>query len=211
VYKPLVHRQPAVTRTGKRWSDEAEEALKDWFESTLWEVFTAANKEDIDGLTDCITDYINFCTHKDCTVLLKQQTMDLCGNKDPPQGEEEGLLIWKQGQAGDCAEGALEEDQGGGGISTGRGWRLSCSRMTSAGPGRASRRCLGIQGANQQSVGDQRLVNDLNLFFNRFDQPSPHTQQSAPLNTRHTQHSMVSQPTPLQQPNTTLITGSTEN
>ena len=29
VYKPLVHRQPAVTRTVKRWTDETDEALRD--------------------------------------------------------------------------------------------------------------------------------------------------------------------------------------
>lgn len=30
VNKLLVHRQPAVNHTGKKWSDETEEALKDW-------------------------------------------------------------------------------------------------------------------------------------------------------------------------------------
>lgn len=30
MYKLLVHRQPAVNHTGKKWSDETEEALKDW-------------------------------------------------------------------------------------------------------------------------------------------------------------------------------------
>ena len=35
VYKPLVDRQPAVTRTVRRWSDGAEEDLKDCFETTM--------------------------------------------------------------------------------------------------------------------------------------------------------------------------------
>ncbi|TWW81812.1 hypothetical protein D4764_01G0016270 [Takifugu flavidus] len=61
VYKPLVQRQPAVTRTVKKWSEEAEEALKDCFNTTLWDVFSDAHGEDIDNLTSCITDYINFC------------------------------------------------------------------------------------------------------------------------------------------------------
>ncbi|TWW65035.1 hypothetical protein D4764_22G0006820 [Takifugu flavidus] len=52
VYKPLVQRQPAVTRTVKKWSKEAEEALKD---TTLWDVFSDAHGEDIDNLTSCIT------------------------------------------------------------------------------------------------------------------------------------------------------------
>ncbi|TWW62365.1 Polyhomeotic-like protein 2 [Takifugu flavidus] len=61
VYKPLVQRQPAVTRTVKKWSEEAVEALKDCFNTTLWDVFSDVHGEDIDNLTNCITDYINFC------------------------------------------------------------------------------------------------------------------------------------------------------
>ncbi|KAI3375849.1 hypothetical protein L3Q82_004127 [Scortum barcoo] len=53
--------QPAVTRTVKKWSEEAEEALKDCFNTTLWDVFSDAHGEDIDSLTHCLTDYINFC------------------------------------------------------------------------------------------------------------------------------------------------------
>lgn len=37
VYKPLVCRQPAVSRTVRKWSDETNEALKDCFETTMWE------------------------------------------------------------------------------------------------------------------------------------------------------------------------------
>ncbi|TWW53320.1 hypothetical protein D4764_0013870 [Takifugu flavidus] len=61
VYKPLVQRQPAVTRTVKKWSEEAQEALKDCFNTILWDVFSDTHGEDIDNLTNCITDYINFC------------------------------------------------------------------------------------------------------------------------------------------------------
>ncbi|KAI3367057.1 hypothetical protein L3Q82_009688 [Scortum barcoo] len=45
----------------KKWSEEAEEALKDCFNTTLWDVFSDAHGEDIDSLTHCLTDYINFC------------------------------------------------------------------------------------------------------------------------------------------------------
>ncbi|KAI3371934.1 hypothetical protein L3Q82_006809 [Scortum barcoo] len=59
VYKTLVHRQPAVTRTVKKWSEEAEEALKDCFNTTLWDVFSDAHGEDISTVspTACLTDY----------------------------------------------------------------------------------------------------------------------------------------------------------
>ncbi|KAJ4920918.1 hypothetical protein JOQ06_000173 [Pogonophryne albipinna] len=53
-------RQPVLTRTVKKWSEESEEALKDCFD-TAWDVFTDSHGEDINGLTDCITDYMNFC------------------------------------------------------------------------------------------------------------------------------------------------------
>ncbi|KAI3367035.1 hypothetical protein L3Q82_009669 [Scortum barcoo] len=42
-------------------SEKAEEALKDCFNTTLWDVFSDAHGEDIDSLTHCLTDYINFC------------------------------------------------------------------------------------------------------------------------------------------------------
>ena len=61
MYKPLVHREPAVSRTVKRWSNEAEEALNDCFDTTVWEDFCDSHGEDIDSLTNCITDYNNFC------------------------------------------------------------------------------------------------------------------------------------------------------
>ncbi|KAI3377608.1 hypothetical protein L3Q82_008438 [Scortum barcoo] len=35
--------------------------LKDCFNTTLWDVFSDAHGEDIDSLTHCLTDYINFC------------------------------------------------------------------------------------------------------------------------------------------------------
>lgn len=61
VYKPLVCRQPATSRTVTTWSDETDEALKDCFETTIWEELCNPHGDDIDSLTDCITDYINFC------------------------------------------------------------------------------------------------------------------------------------------------------
>ncbi|KAI4873924.1 hypothetical protein NFI96_008574 [Prochilodus magdalenae] len=50
--------EPAVTRTVKKWSKDTEEALKDCFESTVWEELSGPNGEDIDSLTHCITDYV---------------------------------------------------------------------------------------------------------------------------------------------------------
>ncbi|KAI4896395.1 hypothetical protein NFI96_003160 [Prochilodus magdalenae] len=61
LYKPLVHREPAITRTVKKWTAETEEALKDCFNTTLWEELCDLYGEDIDGLTHCRIDYVNSC------------------------------------------------------------------------------------------------------------------------------------------------------
>ena len=49
--------------------------------------------EDIDRLTRCITDYINFymenTTHQDCLVFLQQQTWDQPWYEGSTEGEKE--------------------------------------------------------------------------------------------------------------------------
>lgn len=49
---------PAVRQV---WSEAASEALRDCFETTIWEALCTPHGDDIDNLTDCITDYMNFC------------------------------------------------------------------------------------------------------------------------------------------------------
>ncbi|KAI3367289.1 hypothetical protein L3Q82_008332 [Scortum barcoo] len=72
VYTPMVKRQPPNKRRVKQWSEEASDALRDCFDTTDWEVLCGPHEQDIDSLTDCITDYINFCvettvpTKRDC-------------------------------------------------------------------------------------------------------------------------------------------------
>jgi len=59
-----------VTRTVRRWLQDAEETLQGCFEMADWDVLCNGHGQDIDRFTGCITDYVNFCT-------------DLC---DPDQG-----------------------------------------------------------------------------------------------------------------------------
>ena len=61
IYKPLVRRQPITTRTVQQWSVEAEEALMECYRTTDWEMFQEDYGDDIEGLTQCVTDYIKFC------------------------------------------------------------------------------------------------------------------------------------------------------
>ncbi|KAI3370023.1 hypothetical protein L3Q82_024817 [Scortum barcoo] len=57
-------------RRVKQWSEEARDALRDCFDTTDWEVLCGPHEQDIDSLTDCITDYINFCV--ETTVPTKR-------------------------------------------------------------------------------------------------------------------------------------------
>lgn len=70
-YVPLVRRKPTTTRTVRRWSEEAYEALQDCFEVNDWGE-RGAEGGDIVWLTECITDYINFCV--DCIVPARTVT-----------------------------------------------------------------------------------------------------------------------------------------
>lgn len=53
-------------RTVQLWSEEASVKLMDCFQTTDWSTFYSSYGDDINGLTHCITDYINFCV--DSTV-----------------------------------------------------------------------------------------------------------------------------------------------
>uniref|UniRef100_A0A3B3C2V1 Reverse transcriptase domain-containing protein n=1 Tax=Oryzias melastigma TaxID=30732 RepID=A0A3B3C2V1_ORYME len=58
-YTPLVKRQPPTTRSVRSLSSEEE--LRDCFGSTDWSVLLDPHGEDIEGASQCITDYMNFC------------------------------------------------------------------------------------------------------------------------------------------------------
>ena len=60
-YVPLLKRLPVTTKTVRTWSEDCYEALQGCFEVTDWNVLCEPHGEDIDGLTECITDFINFC------------------------------------------------------------------------------------------------------------------------------------------------------
>ncbi|XP_033095678.1 uncharacterized protein LOC117100192 isoform X2 [Anneissia japonica] len=46
----------------RKWSPEAEEALVREFGTTDWNIFT--DKEDLNGITNAVSAYINFCIEK---------------------------------------------------------------------------------------------------------------------------------------------------
>ena len=52
------------------WSDNCSEAFRDCFKCTDWQELCRPHGDDIDALTHCITDYINFCVEN--TVSTKK-------------------------------------------------------------------------------------------------------------------------------------------
>ena len=76
---PLLRREPVHTRTVRRSTQEAAEALQDCFESTDWDVLCESHGEDIDQMTNCITDYIRFCEDTNMPV----RTMHCFSNNKP--------------------------------------------------------------------------------------------------------------------------------
>ena len=64
-YRPLVQREPTVTRTMKEWSDDAVEKLKGSLDCTDWDVFVDSSS-DINQLTESVCGYIDFCV--ECTI-----------------------------------------------------------------------------------------------------------------------------------------------
>uniref|UniRef100_A0A3B1JI52 Reverse transcriptase domain-containing protein n=1 Tax=Astyanax mexicanus TaxID=7994 RepID=A0A3B1JI52_ASTMX len=78
-YKPQVRRQPASTRSFRKWSPDAEAALRDCFESTEWSVLQEPYGEDIEGITHCMTDYMNFCMD----IVVPVKTVRCFANNKP--------------------------------------------------------------------------------------------------------------------------------
>ncbi|KAI4903048.1 hypothetical protein NFI96_033414, partial [Prochilodus magdalenae] len=80
----------------RKWSPGAEAALRDCFESTEWSVLQEPYGEDIEGITHCMTDYMNFCMD----VVVPVKTVRCFANNKPwinqqcqrpSEQEEEGL------------------------------------------------------------------------------------------------------------------------
>ncbi|KAI4885626.1 hypothetical protein NFI96_005523 [Prochilodus magdalenae] len=76
---PRVRTQPITTRSLRKWSPGAEAALRDCFESTEWSVLQEPYGEDIEGITHCMTDYMNFCMD----VVVPVKTVCCFANNKP--------------------------------------------------------------------------------------------------------------------------------
>lgn len=183
VYKPLVHRQPPVTRIVKKWSTEAEDALRDCFDTTRWELFSEVHGEDIDALTDTITDYMNFCEENtvptrtvrcfsnnkpwinpDIKALLKEKKRAFMSrNREELKAVQ--IRLRRKIREGKKTYRTKLENQ------------LQASNVT--GVWRGLKTISGHNSPKTLTEKDKDWADELNSFFNRFDKtsvPSPNHQ-----------------------------------
>ncbi|XP_071949789.1 integrin beta-1-like [Antedon mediterranea] len=67
----IFKREKPRTIKVKKWTAEATERLQDAFDDTDWEMFIN-NANDLNELTDTVSEYINFCSDMQCLSQLKR-------------------------------------------------------------------------------------------------------------------------------------------
>ncbi|TWW56010.1 hypothetical protein D4764_09G0010600 [Takifugu flavidus] len=184
-------------------------ALRDCFDTTDWDVFCEPHGEDIDGLTTCITDYINFCV---------ENTVPTCkvrcfpNNKPWATPELKALLNEKKRvfKSGDKEELRRVQKVLRRGIRRGKdSYRRKLEeRLKKSNAREVWRGIKTISGHTKDSgrgpeSGGLDWANELNFFFNRFDcaapPPSSPTHQSPDLTVLSHHHSpspLITPPTP---------------
>ena len=180
IYIPMVKKQPPTIRYVKEWSDEATEALQDCFETTDWDVLCSPHGEDIDAMTDCITDYIKFCTEN--TVPTKKVR---CFSNSKPWVTPELKALLKEKRrvfrSGDKEELRRVQKELKKKIKEGKAsYRTKMENLLQQNSAREVWRGLKTISGHSRGhgrgpeAGDQEWANELNLFFNRFDAaPTP--------------------------------------
>ncbi len=94
-YIPLVKRLPVTTRQVRGWSPDAEEALRDCFQTTDWDVIVGSHGEDVEGAAQCITDYMNFCVD----TVVPVRTVRCFANNKPWVTKEVKAVLNRKKQA----------------------------------------------------------------------------------------------------------------
>ncbi|KAI3363579.1 hypothetical protein L3Q82_011590 [Scortum barcoo] len=158
-----------------QWSEEASDALRDCFDTTDWEVLCGPHEQDIDSLTDCITDYINFCVE---TTVPTKRVRCFSNNKPWVTPDLRALLQEKRTafQSGDRDElRRVQRDLKRKIKECKASYRRKMEDHLQQNNVREVWRGLQAisgQGKNERrnpEPGDRDWANKLNLFFNRFD------------------------------------------
>ncbi|KAI3370917.1 hypothetical protein L3Q82_007423 [Scortum barcoo] len=168
---------PPNKRRVKQWSEEASDALRDCFDTTDWEVLCGPHEQDINSLTDCITDYINFCVETtvptkrvrcfsnnkpwvtpDLRALLQEKRRAFqSGDRDELRRVQRDLkLKWKIKECKASYRRKMEDH-----LQQNNAREVWRGLQAISGQGKNERR--------NPEPGDRDWANKLNLFFNRFD------------------------------------------
>ena len=194
LYKPQVQRLPVTTRTVRRWSQETDEALQGCFELTDWELLCDSHGEDLDDLTDCITGYINFCVDsvvptvtvrcfpnnkpwvtRDIKVLLNEKKRAFRDRDREQMRRVQRRLKERIQQGKDSYRMKLER-------------KLQQNNLKDVWSGMRS--ITGYKTSGSQTIGGgTERANELNLFFNRFDERAPDYPSPSSSTTIHLQTS----------------------
>lgn len=173
-YKPKVKRLPVTTRSFRKWSPEAEAALRGCFESTDWGVLQDTWGEDIEKITECTTDYINFCME----VAVPSRTVRCFPNNKPwITSDIKALLNEKKRAFRDRDKERLKQVQAELRVRLKEAkdsyrrkveQKLQQNNMREAWDGmKIITGCSSKRGGAVE--GDADRANQLNLFFNRFN------------------------------------------
>lgn len=176
-YTPAAKRLPVTTRTLRDWYPEADEALRCCFETTDWDVFCEEYGEDIDGLTECITHYINFCYDD---IMPSRVIRCYPNNKPWITSSLKALLNEKKKAFRVGDRNKIKEIQRELKVRIKEGkeaYRLKLERqLQQDGVKQVWAGMKKITGMKQKGGtlpdGEQSLADDLNRFFNRFDCPT---------------------------------------
>uniref|UniRef100_A0AAV2JKS1 Uncharacterized protein n=1 Tax=Knipowitschia caucasica TaxID=637954 RepID=A0AAV2JKS1_KNICA len=85
---------PATPRLVQRWTVECEDRLRDCFNCTLWDEL-CDHGDDINAITECITDYINFC----CEIAVPSKMVRCFSNNKPWMNTEIKALLKEKKRA----------------------------------------------------------------------------------------------------------------
>ncbi|KAI4874712.1 hypothetical protein NFI96_009725 [Prochilodus magdalenae] len=180
-YKPLVQRQPASIRSVRKWSPEAVESLQGCFEATQWDVLCDPHNQDIDEVTSCVTDYINFCVDS----VVPSKTIRCFANNKPWVTSNLKHLL-NQKKRGDKEElkrvqtelririkEAKEE------YRTKLETKLENNNTRDVWRGLKDITGFNLSSSGAITDGSYERANELNQFFLRFDNDSPTTTLSS--------------------------------
>ncbi|KAI4877848.1 hypothetical protein NFI96_007782 [Prochilodus magdalenae] len=179
-YKPLVLRQPTTTRSFRVWSPEAEEALKDCYNTSDWSVLLHPHGEDIEEVTHCVTDYLNFCMD----VAVPTKTVRCFPNNKPwITSDVKDILNQKKRAFRDGNWTELKRVQGELKVrlkETKESYRKKVERKLQDNNMKevwgAMKTITGCKNNSGSSVdGGVDRANQFNTFYNRFDCPAPAT------------------------------------